>query len=89
MCSLYLEESMMKRILITGGSVFVSKYVAKCFHEHDYEVYVLNRNTKSQILIEADRHQLDKKLKSYHFDAVVDVTAYDAKDIIDLYEALL
>lgn len=83
---------MMKRILITGGSVFVSKYVAKYFHEHDYEVYVLNRNTKSQVegvhLIEADRHQLDKKLKSYHFDAVVDVTAYDAKDIIDLYEAL-
>lgn len=82
----------MKRILITGGTIFVSKYVAKYFSEHNYEVYVLNRNTKAQIdgvyLIEADRHALDGQLKDMHFDVVADITAYDAKDIIALYDAL-
>ena len=50
----------MKKILVTGGTTFVSKYVAYYFVNAGYEVYVLNRNTKPQVqgvkLIEADRH---------------------------------
>lgn len=82
----------MKKILITGGTTFVSKYAAHYFSEHEYEVYVLNRNTKPQIqgvtLIEGDRHKLGDKLKDIHFDVVADITAYTGEDIIDLYEAL-
>ena len=43
------KETVMKKILITGGTTFVSKYAAKYFVEADYEVYVLNRNSKSQV----------------------------------------
>ena len=82
----------MKKVLITGGTTFVSKYAAKYFKEHNYDVYVLNRNTKPQVegvtLIEGNRHELGEKLKAIHFDVVADSTAYDAADIIDLYEAL-
>ena len=40
---------MMKKVLITGGTTFVSKYAALYFKEHNYDVYVLNRNTKPQV----------------------------------------
>ena len=39
----------MKKILVTGGTTFVSKYVADYFVNAGYEVYVLNRNTKPQV----------------------------------------
>lgn len=82
----------MKSILITGGTTFVSKYVAKYFVDCNYDVYVLNRNSKPQVagvnLIEKDRHNLGNLLKDKHFDIVADITAYNARDIIDLYNAL-
>lgn len=82
----------MKKVLVTGGTTFVSKYASKYFVEHEYEVYVLNRNTKPQvegvILIEGDRHHLGDKLKKMYFDIVLDITAYDAEDVMDLYNAL-
>lgn len=82
----------MKRILITGGTVFVSKYVAKYFVEGDYEVYVLNRGTKNQIdnvnLICADRNDLKDSLKGYSFDVIIDVCAYTEKDIENLLDAV-
>lgn len=82
----------MKKLLITGGTVFVSRYIAEYFVNKGYEVYVLNRNTKNQsdgvILIESDRHDIGDKLKGIHFDAVIDVCAYDAQDINDLFSAL-
>ena len=43
---------------------------------------------KGAKLIEGDRHHLGAVLKSMHFDVVADITAYDAADIIDLYNAL-
>jgi len=80
------------KILVTGGTTFVSKYVAEYFVKAGYEVYVLNRNTKPQVpgvkLIEADRHNLGRLLKDTHFDIVADITAYNAEDIVDLYDAL-
>lgn len=81
----------MKKILITGGTVFVSRFVAQYF-KNQYEVYVLNRNTKSQLdgvhLIEANRHDLKDKLKQFHFEAVIDVCAYNETDIKDLCDAI-
>ena len=35
----------MKKVLVTGGTVFVSKFAAQYFVDKGYEVYVLNRNT--------------------------------------------
>ena len=39
----------MKKILVTGGTTFVSKYVAEYFVNVGYEVFVLNRNSKPQV----------------------------------------
>lgn len=78
----------MQKILITGGSVFVSKFAAEWFAARDYEVYVLNRGRHEQPagakVICADRHALGNCLKKYSFDAVLDITAYDEEDIRDL-----
>ena len=82
----------MRKILITGGTTFVSKYAAEYFLKAGYDVYVLNRNSKPQVesvnLIEGDRHNLGSVLKDTYFDVVADITAYDAQDIVDLYNAL-
>ena len=73
------------KLLVTGGTVFVSKCVAEYFLHKSNDVYVLNRNTKPQVpnvkLIECDRKKINGQLKSLHFDAVIDVTAYTAEDI--------
>ena len=86
------KEKVMKKVLVTGGTVFVSKYVAAYFVDKGYEVYVLNRNTRPQVekvkLIESDRHLIGDKLKNIHFDIVLDVTAYNESDITELVTAL-
>ena len=85
----------MKKILITGGTVFVSRYAAQYFVDKGYEVYVVNRNSRPQVpgvkLIETDRHDLGDKLKDIYFDVVADITcllytsdAADAEDRVDL-----
>lgn len=80
----------MKRILVTGGTVFVSKYVAKYFASRNYEVYVLNRGTRQQIenvnLICADRNNLKNCLVKYYFDSIIDVCGYNKKDIANLLD---
>lgn len=82
----------MKKILVTGGTVFVSKFVAQYLVNKGYEVYVLNRGTKEQVvgvhLIQADRNCLTNELKDYYFDVVIDVAAYNKKDIKNLRQAL-
>lgn len=79
-------------ILITGGTVFASRYTAEYFVQKGHNVYVLNRDTKHQsdgvILIKGDRHNLGDILKSYDFDVIIDVTAYNENDIADLVSAL-
>lgn len=83
---------MAKKILVTGGTVFVSRYVAEYYVRKGAEVYVLNRGNRPQsdgvTLIQADRHELGEKLRGYHFDIIVDVTAYDAEDVEDLLDAV-
>lgn len=79
------------KILVTGGTVFASRYTAEYFAK-EHEVYVLNRNTRPQsegvTLINADRHALGDTIKGYEFDAVIDVTAYNETDVRDLLNAL-
>lgn len=81
-----------KRILITGGTAFVSRYAAEYYVKKGYEVCILNRNSHPQpqgaTLIEADRHDLGHRLRSYSFDAVLDITAYTARDVTSLLDAL-
>ncbi len=78
-------------ILVSGGTVFVSRYVADYFKKK-HKVYVLNRNTRKQLdgvhLIEADRNDLGDCLKEYHFDIVLDICAYTGKDVSNLLDAL-
>lgn len=81
----------MKKILVTGGTVFVSRAVAEYFVAKGQDVYVLNRNSRTQskgvTLIQADRHDLGEILRPYHFDAVID-TAYTSQDVAQLLDAL-
>lgn len=81
----------MKKILVTGGTVFVSRAVAEYFVAKGQDVYVLNRNSRTQskgvTLIQADRHDLGEILRHYHFDVVID-TAYTSQDVAQLLDAL-
>ena len=82
---------MVKKVLVTGGTVFVSRYIAEYYVSKGYDVYVLNRNTRKQsegvTLIEADRHNIGEKLRNLCFDIVID-TAYNAKDVELLLDSL-
>ncbi len=81
----------MKKLLVTGGTVFVSRYVAEYYVSKGYMVYVLNRNSRPQSddvhLIETDRHNIGDDLKGIHFDVVID-TAYTAEDVELLLNAI-
>ena len=82
----------MRKILVAGGTVFVSRFVADYFAQKGDDVYVLNRNSKPQLsnvkLIEGDRNDLGDKLKGYEFDAVLDITAYTREHVENLVNAL-
>lgn len=82
----------MKKILVTGGTVFVSRYVAQFFAQRGNDVYVLNRGTRPQesdvTLIQADRNRMGDALMGHHFDAVLDITAYTRQDVENLLTGL-
>jgi len=82
----------MKKVLITGGTTFVSRYAAEYYIAKGYRVSVLNRNTKPQpagvTLIQADRHALGTVLQDQHFDVIFDITAYTGDDINGLLDAV-
>lgn len=81
-----------KRILITGGTVFVSKFAAEYFVKRGYEVSVLNRGSRPQVSgvewICADRNQLNGVLQGKNFDHVLDITAYTKEDVKNLLAEL-
>lgn len=81
----------MKKLLITGGTVFASRYAAEYFTAKHYDVTVLNRNSRPQspgvALIKADRHALGDCLRGMHFDAVLDITAYTGEDVAALLDS--
>lgn len=80
------------RILVTGGTVFVSRAAAEYFAAAGHEVTVLNRGSRGQIPgvrhICRDRHDPALDLRGENFDAVLDVTAYNACDVGALLEAV-
>ena len=82
-------------ILITGGTVFVSRFCAEYFVAKGHDVFVLNRNSSVQssgvTLLNCDRHDftaLQNTLSGINFDAVIDVTAYTADDVEKLCMAI-
>lgn len=79
-------------ILVTGGTVFASRYTAEYFANKGHNVFVLNRGSRPQpfgvTAIIADRHDLGDILCGRHFDAVIDVTAYNAYDVNCLLDGL-
>lgn len=79
------------KILVTGGTVFASRFTAEYFAKK-HEVYVLNRGNRPQsegvTLIKADRHTLGDTLRGRSFDAVIDVCAYNETDILELLDGL-
>lgn len=85
------EESRMKKLLVTGGTAFVSRYIAEYYVKKGYEVFVLNRNTKEQSqgvhLIEADRNHPGELLRKFRFDVVID-NAYTSQEVETLLNAL-
>lgn len=80
------------KLLVSGGTVFASRFTAEYFAKRGHEVYVLNRNSRQQSygvkLINCDRHAIGNVLKPYSFDAVLDITAYTGDDVRALTEAL-
>lgn len=55
------------KILVSGGTTFVSKFTAEYFLKRNNEVYVINRNSRAQLdgvhLINCDRMNLKNLLK--------------------------
>ena len=79
------------KILITGGTSFVSKFAAEYFVQKGHDVTVLNRGSRPQIsgvtLINCDRTQLGNLLAGKHFDAILDITAYTQEHVRTLVES--
>ena len=72
----------MKKVLVTGGTVFVSRYLAEYYIAKGYGVYVMNRNHREQSegvrLVKADRYNIGNALGGMHFDLVIDTALYRA-----------
>lgn len=79
------------KILITGGTTFVSRFTAEYFVSKGDEVTVLNRGSRKQVdgvkLINCDRTQLNHRLKNEHYDVVLDITAYTEEHIKTLLKS--
>ncbi|MDE7288819.1 MAG: NAD-dependent epimerase/dehydratase family protein [Oscillospiraceae bacterium] len=83
----------MKNILVTGGTVFVSRSIAEYFAAKGENVFVLNRGNHTQsegvTPIICDRHNMGDVLKKHSFDIVIDVAAYNREDVQALHNALV
>ena len=79
------------KILITGGTTFVSKFTAEYFSAAGHDVYVMNRGSRPQIggvhHICCDRAECDKVLSGLSFDAVLDITAYTGDHVSQLLDS--
>ena len=73
------------KILITGGTTFVSRFAAEYFVSKGNEVTVINRGSRPQVTgvthINCDRTKPGNLLKQLHFDLVLDITAYTEEHI--------
>ena len=87
---------MLKQILITGGTTFVSKYTAEYFAAKGHDVTVLNRGSRPQVSgvthIDCDRTQLGnlllgKRFVGSRFDNVVieTVCRFFAQELVRIF----
>lgn len=85
-------QDVMRNVLVTGGTVFVSRFAAEYFVSKGDNVFVLNRRNRPQpkgvTPIICDRHAIGDRLKDKAFDLVVDVSAYTRVDAESLVSAL-
>ncbi len=79
------------KILITGGTTFVSKFAAEYFVKSGNDVTVLNRGNRKQIaginLICCDRMDLKDTLQGKYYDVILDITAYIDEHIRSLLDS--
>ncbi len=82
----------MKKILVTGGTIFVSKYLAEYYTLTGNEVYTFNRGTHTQPkgvkFIKGDKTEVSPDLKKYSFDLVIAVNIYTEKEMLNLLNSL-
>lgn len=90
----------MRKILVTGGTVFVSRYIAEYYTrfipeyqvDEEAEVYVMNRGTRRQSegvkLIKCDKNDIGSSLINYDFDLVIAVNIYTKQEMKNLIDAL-
>lgn len=82
----------MKKILITGGTIFVSRYLAEYYTLAGHEVFVFNRGTHPQIegvtLIKGDKSEVCKAFRNHSFDLVLAVNIYTEKEMQNLLDGL-
>ena len=82
----------MSKILITGGTVFVSKFLAEYFIGEGNEVYVFNRGSRQQSegahLIKGNKKYINKKLSEHFFDIVIAVNIYTKEEMKNLLDGL-
>ena len=85
-------QDVMRNVLVTGGTVFVSRFAAEYFVSKGDNVFVLNRGNSPQpkgvTPIICDRRAIGDRLKAKAFDLVVDVSAYTRADSEGLVSAL-
>lgn len=79
------------KILITGGTTFVSKFAVEYFSAKGNAVTVINRGSRPQVSgvthISCDRTDLGNRLSGKYFDLILDVTAYTEEHIRALTES--
>lgn len=80
------------KILVTGGTVFVSKYLTEYFLQKNHEVYVFNRGTHPQVngakLIQGDKTALCPALQKQDFDLILAVNIYNQTEMKNLLDSL-
>ena len=82
----------MSNILVTGGTVFVGKYIAEYFMGKGENVFVFNRNKHKQLsgvkLIKGNKDTVCAELGNYSFDLVITVNIYTEKEMENLINGL-
>ncbi|MBU5316054.1 NAD-dependent epimerase/dehydratase family protein [Clostridium bornimense] len=87
----------MNTILVLGGSTFVSKAIAKYLISKNYTVDILTRGiipieyTGFREHIICDRHdlvKLKKSLENKNYDYIIDISAYEKRDIDFLLDSI-
>ncbi len=84
-----------KKVLILGGNQFLGKHICDKLIAEKYQVYVFNRGTRNNsskaVHLKGDRNSkkdLYNLLESHKFDAIIDISSYEADQIKMSLEAL-